>query len=121
MYIKKQYIISLIIIVMIAIVVGLVINLDLDKEQPYNGSMVGKYVYKSKAYTNVVELYNNGTCKFYYENEYLNYTNCTYVRQGQEVVLSYYCISTEKDVEISFKITSNGDLNGILDSIYYRQ
>ena len=121
MYIKKQYIISLIIVVMITIVVGLVINLDLDKEQPYKGSMVGKYVYKSNAYTNVVELNKNGTCNFYYENEYLNYTNCTYVRQEQEVILSYYCIRTEKDVEIIFEITSTGDLKNIVGLIYYRQ
>ena len=114
---KKE--ISIIIVIVIILVACLMAFFITRKEEKYTGSMVGTFINKSEGRTSTIILRANGTCDI--SKPYFLASNCTYVRQDNEVILSYYSVYSNKDVENSYDILPDGNLSALGIITYYRQ
>ena len=121
MYIGKKELSKIIVIIVIVITAFVILFFVAKKEEKYTGSIVGTFVDKSETDTRTIVLRQNGTCNITYTSFPLMIINCTYVRQDDEVIMSYYCLNTKKDVEVSYDILPDGNLSVLGLSTYYRQ
>lgn len=119
---KSIITILLIILIVSLLIIIFLIGMYVYNNKKYTGSMVGKYVepWGDGTYSYII-LYDNGSCESGSSNLGVHGYNCTYIRTEDMIILNYYTVGGKTYHDFKYKITSDGNLEDIGGSIYYRQ